>query len=295
LAASVFIVILNWNGWQDTAACVESCLASDYPGYRIIVVDNGSTDDSVSHLKQKFPDLDIIENDANLGFGGGNNVGIGQALASGADYIWLLNNDTLVAPDSLSKLVYLAEGNAAIGMVGSKIFYYGHPQKIWYAGAYWTADGGNISYRGYDQEDAGLYDEPCEVDFITGCSMLAKAALIRQIGLMPEEFFLYWEDSSWSRTAVEHGWKLYYEPESRVWHKVSASVGDRSALQWYYYTRNHCLFVERHARGKLLRHIVNHQWYQLRKAWREQNMAAANGILAGLRDYLLRRFGMHTP
>jgi hypothetical protein len=180
-------------------------------------------------------------------------------------------------------------------MVGAKILFHDEPETIWFAGAFWTADRANIHHRGFGEKDTGQYDEPCKVDALTGCSLLVKAELIKSIGLMREDYFLYSEDADWCRTAAEHGYELLYTPAARVWHKVSGSVGNSSSLQWYYYTRNTCLFIERHARKRLLSHLVNHQGYQLRKAFREGNWPIFRASLAGLRDYLLRRFGMRRP
>lgn len=292
LSPTVCVLILNWNGYQDTIACVESCLQSDYPSFRILIVDNGSNDNSETILRQRFPDIELLQTGSNLGFAGGNNVGIRHALAGGADYLWLLNNDTVVAPDALSELVKMAEGSPRAGMVGSKILFHDEPDTIWFAGAFWTADGANIHHRGFEEKDAGQYDEPCSVDALTGCSLLIKAELIKRIGLLREDYFLYAEDTDWCRTAAEHGYELVYAPASKVWHKVSSSVGNSSSRQWYYYTRNTCLFIERHKREKLFVHIVFHQSYQLRKALREKNREAVKGIVAGLKDYFLRRFGV---
>lgn len=222
-------------------------------------------------------------------------MGIRRALAGGADYIWLLNNDTIIDPDALTELVKVAESAPRVGMVGSKILFHEQPSRIWFVGGFRTPDGGNFLHRGFDEKDVGQYDVPCRVDFLTGCSLLVKAGLIDEIGLMREDYFLYWEDADWSRSAVEKGWELFYAPAAKVWHKVSVSAGNRSASQWHYYTRNACLFIERHERKRLLSHLVNHQGYQLRKALREGDRTILRGILAGLRDYLLRRFGMRRP
>jgi len=291
----VAIVILNWNGYQDTVACVESCLLSTYQSFHILIVDNDSTDNSEGLLRQRFPDLEILQTGSNLGFAGGNNVGIRRALASGADYVWLLNNDTIVAPDALTELVKVAESAPRAGMVGSKVLLHGEPDKIWFAGAFWTSDGANIHHRGFGEDDVGQYDEPCKVDALTGCSLLVRTELIKSIGLMREDYFLYSEDADWCRTAAEHGFDLIYAPAAKVWHKVSCSVGNSSSRQWYYYTRNACLLIERHRREKLFSHILFHQSYQLRKALREKNREAVKGMVAGLRDYFLRRFGKRQP
>lgn len=291
MTAIVTIIILNWNGHQDTIACVESCLKLTYPAFRILIVDNGSTDGSEEILRQQFSDIELLQTGSNLGFAGGNNVGIHHALTGGADYIWLLNNDTVVTPEALNELVKMAESSPRAGMVGSKILLHDEPDTIWFAGAFWTSDGANIHHRGCGEKDAGQYDESCSVDALTGCSLLVKAELIKNIGLIREDYFLYAEDADWCRAAAEGGYELLYAPASKVWHKVSGSVGNSSSRQWYYYTRNTCLFIERHARKQLLSHLLNHQGYQLRKAYSERNWPKFRAILAGLRDYLLHRFG----
>jgi GT2 family glycosyltransferase len=291
---SVYIIILNWNGYKDTIACIESCLQSTYPNFHLLIVDNGSSDNSETIILQRFPGIEIMQTGSNLGFAGGNNVGIRRALSVGVDYIWLLNNDTIVAPDALAEMVKSAENAPRVGMVGSKILFHDQPSKIWFAGGFWTVDGGNLLHRGFGEEDVGQYDTPCGADFLTGCSLLVKTGLIGEIGQLRDDYFLYWEDADWSRRAVEGGWDLLYAPAARVWHKVSASAGNRSATQWYFYTRNACLFIERHRRSHLLSHLINHQGHQLRKALHEKDWQVSRGIITGLRDYLLRRFGMRN-
>lgn len=295
LLPSVYIIILNWNGYRDTIACVESCLLGTYPNFRILIVDNASSDNSAAILRHYFPAIELLHTGSNLGFAGGNNVGIRRALAEGADYVWLLNNDTIVAPEALTELVKTAESDSRIGMAGSKILFHEPASAIWFAGGFRTPDGANFLHRGSGEDDNGQYELPCRVDFLTGCSMLVKAGLIAEIGQLREDYFLYWEDADWSRSAIEHGWELFYTPASRIWHKVSASAGNRSFRQWYYFTRNACLFFERHERKRLLAHLVNHQGYQLRRAFSAGDREALRGILSGLRDYLLRRFGYREP
>lgn len=144
MVPSISIIILNWNGRSDTIECVESCLLSTYPSFRIVVVDNGSSDGSEAALLEKFPYLDIVQTGCNLGYAGGNNRGIRHALANGADYVWLLNNDTVVAPDALAELVAMAEATPHSGMIGSKILFYDRPDTIWFAGGFWSPDGAHI-------------------------------------------------------------------------------------------------------------------------------------------------------
>jgi len=168
----VFIIILNWNNWLDTFECLESLKNNDYPNYEVVIVDNGSDEKPQS----PNPDIKIIYNKENLGFSEGNNVGIKYALEHGADYVLLLNNDTVVSNDFLSKLVKAAESNEEIGMVGSKIYFYDQKDRIWFAGGKvnWLYNKGTM--RGYNEIDKGQYDLPeiQETDYLTGCCILVK-------------------------------------------------------------------------------------------------------------------------
>ena len=160
----VFIIILNWNGWKDTVACVESCLNLTYTNYRILIIDNKSTDGSVAELKARLPEIEIVETDRNLGFAGGNNVGIRIALDQHADYIWLLNNDTVVDPQCLSQMLQAAEADNHIGMVGSKIYYHHKSETLWFAGGEIDFEnGGATRHIGQDERDEGNYDQLKEI------------------------------------------------------------------------------------------------------------------------------------
>lgn len=242
----VNIIILNWNGWQDTAACVESCRALDWPNFRITIVDNASTDGSEAKLRELFPTIEIIQTGRNLGFAGGNNVGIRKALELGADYVWLLNNDTTVAPDALSALVDALENTPAAGMAGSLIYYHADPERIWTAGGSWQPGCLKLRQRGAYQIDSGQFDRIEEVGSVSGCSLMVKAETVRRVGMLAEEFFLYWEDTDWCARTLAVGEKVLFVPTSRVWHKVSATVKGHSARQYYYHTRNGLLFFKRH-------------------------------------------------
>ena len=242
----VFIIILNWNGWRDTLACVESCRKLTWPNFRIVVVDNDSTDGSEEILRQQLKDVEIIQSGANLGFAGGNNIGIRQVLGLGADYVWLLNNDAVAETGALTMLVEMMEHEPSAGIAGSKIYYYDDPRRIWFAGGAWEKGWLRLRQRGANQLDVGQFDEAGEVGSLTGCSMLVRSAAIREIGLMEESYFLYWEDTEWCARAQENGYKVVFVPSSHVWHKVSVSTGQGSFSQYYYYTRNGFLFLREH-------------------------------------------------
>ena len=151
----MYVVILNWNGRDDTLACLESVARIDYPNFRVIVADNGSSDGSVDAIRRAYPDVHLIENHANLGFAAGNNSAIAHALESGAEFVFLLNNDTVVDPAILSAFVDAAERMPDGGVFGAKIYYYGDKQKLWYAGGYWDAETLSFNEHGAGELDPG--------------------------------------------------------------------------------------------------------------------------------------------
>ena len=250
----VYIILLNWNGWKDTVECVKSCMNLSYSEYRIVIVDNCSTDGSESILREIFPDIALLQTGKNLGFAGGNNVGIHYALEHGAHYVWLLNTDTVVEPDALSVLVQTAEAEETVGMVGSKIVYHGEPNRLWYAGAVLDSKRPyQMHHKGLGEKDVGHYNQLQETGFVTGCSLLARLKMVSEIGLMHEGFFLYFEDSDWNVRAKKAGWKLFYCPTSLVYHKVSMSMGGaESPFVRYYYSRNFLYFVKRNFPEKFI-------------------------------------------
>ena len=242
----VSIIILNWNGWRDTLACVESCRQLTWPNFRIVVVENASSDGSEGFLRQHLKDVEIIQSGANLGFAGGCNVGIRRALEYGANYVWLLNNDAVAAPEALTALVETMERNQTAAIAGSKIYYHDDPRRIWSAGGAWRKGRLALRQRGANQLDRGQFEETCAVESVSGCSMLVRAAAIEKIGLMDEAYFLYWEDTEWCARAMKLGYQLLFVPGSQVWHKVSTSTRQSSFTQYYYFTRNGLSFLRGH-------------------------------------------------
>ena len=191
----VYILILNWNGKEDTLECLSSLKKIDYPNYKTIVIDNGSTDDSVKIINKKYPKIKIIENKKNLGYAEGNNVGIRYALKNKADYVLILNNDTIVDKKFLTELVKVGESNEKVGIVGPKVYHYG-TNKIQYLGIknlFWNL----VMYRkvvGRNKEDEGQFDSFTDVDAVAGCSTLIKSNVLKKIGVLDKELFLYWEE-----------------------------------------------------------------------------------------------------
>lgn len=290
IAPLTYIIILNWNGWQDTIDCVESCLKLTYSHVRILIVDNGSTDGSMVKLHERFPDIDLLQTGRNLGFAGGNNVGIRHALEQGADYVWLLNNDTIVDPSALSELVHIAKRDDTLGIVGSKIFYYDQPDVIWFAGGWIQYLTGNCGHIGQHEKDINRSEKVTEVDFITGCSLLIKSNVIKKVGLMDERYFLYYEDADWNLLVKECKYKIYYVPTAKVWHKVSMAVGFGSPAAQYYLTRNSLLFILKHKMFFLptvtAQRIIEVVYFIFNKRFN-----VARSALRGLFDFFLARFG----
>lgn len=289
-APLVHIIILNWNNGPDTLACLESCRRLDWSNFRILVVDNGSSDGSPQLLAKQCGTEEFIQSGANLGFAGGNNVGIRRALEQGAAYIWLLNNDALAAPGALSALVEIMESHPDTAIAGSKIYFQDAPQKIWFAGGAWQKGRLRLRQRGAYQEDRGGFDEIIPIGAASGCSMLVRASALQMIGLMDESYFLYWEDTDWCARAWEKGYRVLLVPASKVWHKVSASVIARSELQYYYYTRNGLHFCRHHDlfSGALFLLYVSADALT-GGLW--GNRAMLRGFAKGAADFLLGRRG----
>jgi GT2 family glycosyltransferase len=248
----VCVIVVNWNGWRDTLECLESCARLDYPRVEIVVIDNGSTDDSVARLRERFPSLHLIETGANLGFAAGNNAGLPVARRLGAAYVWLLNNDTVVDPASLSALVDALRDDDDIAIAGSKICHQDEPGTLWYAGGFLSSFWGWAVHRGSGEPDDGRYDQTADVDFATGCSLLVRTAVLDEIGPLADEYFLYWEDVDLCARARQAGGRVVYVPASRVLHKLGSSLPPaRRRVKWRYEGRNRLLFYRRQRPSRL--------------------------------------------
>lgn len=261
IMTKIAIVIVNWNGVADTEVCLASVAKLDKQGMEVetIVVDNGSTNDSVSRLSKAFPSVTILRLDENLGFTGGNNIGIRYAMKREADYVWLLNNDTIVDAKALSLVD--AFKDTGVGVAGSKIYFApGHEyhkdrykknergRVFWFAGG--SIDWANVyaTHRGVDEVDDGQYDRKDDTGFVTGCSMMIKRAVLEKIGLLDDKFYLYLEDLDFCLRAKASGFRLLYYPGSVVWHvNAGSSGGAGNPIHDYYITRNRLLVGMRYA------------------------------------------------
>ena len=298
----IYILILNWNGKEDTIECLESVHKIDYPNYKTVVMDNGSSDDSVAVFQENFPQVHVIENGANLGFAAGNNVGIDYALSEGADYVFLLNNDTVVDPQILWAFMNAAEKYPNAGMFGSKIYFYGEPEKIWYAGGQWLPDAAKFTHVGWGVVDDGTsWEEIKQTDYICGCSLLVKAEVIKKIGTMEPRYFLTYEESDWCYRAKRAGYQCFLVPGSKVWHKISSSFsgGDGAPHQEYFFSRNRLLWIERNTtfiEAIKLYKLIFIQTYGLLRSYFSFKITARERLkkkaaLQGVKDYIFRKFG----
>jgi GT2 family glycosyltransferase len=240
----VYIVILNYNGLKDTVECIESLQKITYKNYKIIIVDNNSIDNSEEILRQKFPNYKFIQTGENLGFAGGNNVGIKHALKANAEYILLLNNDTIVEKSFLEPLVETAESAKDIGVVGGKI-YYNDSGLIWYAGANLNQYTGKTQHFGDREKDSGQYNNIRETGYVTGCLMLIKRSAIEKAGLMDDSYFLYYEETDWNVRIKKLGYRLIYNYNSVIYHKVSSTTKNINEKMKYYYDRNVNYFINK--------------------------------------------------
>ncbi|MHB1187329.1 glycosyltransferase [Thiobacillus sp.] len=247
-APKIAIVVLNWNGKEDTLECLTSIGKLDYPNYEVIVVDNGSTDDSVDAIRTKFPKFSVLETRKNLGYAGGNNVGIRQALEQGAEFILVLNNDTVVSPQLLDKLVSAAAQHPDAGFLGPRLLYYDRPEKVWFDGANWNTSINYFRYPGQNAHASSLSLTDHETDYVCGAALFVRATTARQIGLMDERYFLVWEEVDWCYRAREAGWRSIVVPQATLLHKVGVSFGgEDSPLRTYFAIRNELLWCGRHA------------------------------------------------
>lgn len=295
----VFVIILNWNGYRDTAECLRSLKRLIYPSCEVVVVDNRSTDGSVTKLQEEFKEVVYIENKENLGFAEGNNVGIRYALEHGADYVLLLNNDTLIKADFLEALVKTAEVDEQIGIAGPKI-YEGLPDSIrlWYAGGSVDWKRMKTVHRGFHEDDRGEWDQVEDVDFVSGCAMLIRRPLLERIGLLDDRYFLYYEDTDYCVRACKAGFRIVYVPQAVVYHKAwTSSGGQSSPLRLYYMTRNRLLLMESHLDRGAKRRFLLYFFYDgiLRRAVYlvVKGKSPVKGIHAlwdGLADFRKKRF-----
>ena len=279
----VSIITINYNQSRITCELLASLRRITYPNVEVIVVDNASPTEDPAPIEKRFPEVQLIRSRENLGFAGGNNLGIRVARGK---YALFLNNDTEVEPDFLEPLVELLETKPEVGLASPKIIYYGSDHIVQYAGCEginpWTGRGTVI---GYMEKDKGQFNRSFPTQLIHGAAMMAPMSAIRKVGLMPEIYFLYYEELDWCEMLKRAGYQCYYEAGSTIYHKESMSVGKGSLMRTYYMYRNRLLFIRRNNRGvkywigllfflfaampkKGLVFAMNSEWDHFKAIWR---------------------------
>lgn len=297
---NIFISLVNFNGRTNTLVCLDSIKKIKTDGFKltVLVIDNKSNEEL--DLKETYLSeipLKIIFNKDNLGFAGGHNVGIRYALQNDADYVLILNNDTIIDGNLLQELLTIAEKDEKNGIVAPKIYFAKdnefHKERykkedlgrvLWYAGG--QMDWGNIigKHRGVDEVDRGQYEEISETGFASGACMFIKREVFEKIGLFDEKYFLYYEDADFCQRAVKRGYKIVYAPDAILWHKNAGSVGGSgSGLQDYYISRNRLLFGLKYASYRSKLALLKESVINLLKGRKWQKK--------GIWDFYLRKFG----
>jgi GT2 family glycosyltransferase len=305
LLPRIVIIVLNWNNAPATISCLDSLRRITYPASETLVVDNGSIDDSVALIRASFHDITVLETGANLGYAGGNNVGIRCALESGADYVCIVNNDVMATPGFLDLMVEALQKDPNAGVATPLLAEQADGvARVWALGSFVNRYTASVS-RQYAEEklDSWREKEPFEVEITSGAAMLVRAEVFERAGLMDEDFFLYFEETDWSLRVRQAGYRILAVPSSVVWHEVSATLGAASPIIDYYMLRNHLRFIGRHwsAPGRqllwscvFLRNLLAVVAFTA-KSQRGRRLANRNARLLAMRDALHGRWGEMGP
>ena len=293
----VAVVVLSWNGRDDTLACLESLERVRWERLNVIVVDNGSTDGTLDAVRAAFPQVATIRSEENLGFAGGNNLGIRAALEAGADYVLILNNDTIVDPDAVASLMAEAQRRPDAGALCPLIHYVDPPDRIWYAGARFDPRAiHNGRHTGYGELDVGQYHSVREIGRATGAAMLVPREVIDRVGCFDDRLFVQVEDVEWSLRMRAAGYRILFVPGAVIAHRVAMSTGgERASVTAYYEMRNVLEVSARHAplRGpaRVWREYGSLAVHLMHARLAPQPLANARAVIAGWRDYRAGRLG----
>ena len=283
------IITINYNGYRDTCELIDSITFTD--DMEVIVVDNASTENEATLITQHYPQVKTIRSDKNLGFAGGNNLGIKAAKGK---YLFLINNDTYFKDFNIQHLIKRLESSPIIGLVCPKIRFAWGNNPIQFAG---YTPISKITVRnqaiGYGEKDNGQYDTPHPTPYAHGAAMLIKRDAIEKVGLMPECYFLYYEELDWSMMFTRAGYDLWYEPACTIYHKESQSTGQGSPLRTYYMTRNRLLLVKRNWQGltKYLSFVYILSIVTTRdviKYLLQRNINLLKATLNGIKDFIFK-------
>jgi len=300
-SAKTVIVVLNWNGKQDTLECLKSLQNVTGPEHEILVVDNGSEDGSEEAIRAAHPGIPVLQTGSNLGFAGGNNRGIEWALEHGADFVLLLNNDTVVAPDFLEAMVAVAREDPQVGVVGASIAYEERPDRLWaFGGGRFDIATGWVRHLQEPVEGERLLPQGNRHFYVTGCAMLLRRELLEEVGLLDTSYFHFCEDVDLCLRAEKAGYAVAVADRARILHKVSATTRVSSPLFLYYNLRSRLSLVRRHGpegapsaravallwlrlwRPALLSGMAWSGWSALRQAYRDWKEGRQGPAPAGL-------------
>ena len=244
-APPVTVIVLNWNGLADTQECLGSLKSVSYPAMKIVVVDNGSENDEAGRLESEFGgELELMRSDENLGFAGGANLGIRQALDDGAEYILLLNNDTIVDPEFLARMLDAVSQIPNFAAACPTTYFYGRRDVVYSTGGSVSLWRGSARQIGRGKRMRSGPTEVAERAYADGVCMLMSREAIETVGLLDEDYFSYWEETDWCARARDAGLKCYWVPEAKVWHKAARSQEPDPGFQ-FLYRRNALMFVRK--------------------------------------------------
>lgn len=291
MPAKVAIILVNLNQEDHTRECIQSLGKLTYPNFEVILIDNGSVDDSGTRIHKEFPNVLYKRFQTNTGFAGGNNAGIRLALQGGADYVLLLNNDTVVDPECIQPLVEFDLANPDVGAQCGKIYFFSEPKKLWFTGGSYSVDKASSLHPGMHEFDNGQHDAIEDTDFATGCMMFIRRQVIEKVGMLDDSFFAYFEDTDWCVRARKMGYRIIYNPRAKIWHKVSATSKIDSPAYLYLLMRNKIFMVRKHSPpGRWLIFLPYFVYFYgrhiLRMALKHRSLSGTHAVIAGLVDGL---------
>ncbi|MCE5307544.1 MAG: glycosyltransferase family 2 protein [Acidobacteriales bacterium] len=288
-------LILNTNRREDTLACLASLVIGTYKNLRIILLDNNSTDGTVEAVEERFPDVNVLKLKENRGYAGNNNVGIGAAINGGADWLFVLNEDTVVDSDCVARLAAAGESDPTIGIVGPTVYHHNEPNIIQSAGGiigpYWES-----LHLNRDEPNLSHNLEPRPVDWISGCGIMVRRQVVEDVGAIDERYFYYWEETEWCIRARRAGWRILHVPAAKLWHKGVQRDYRPPASVTYYATRNRLLTLAKHrapltvwigAGAQIVRTLTS---WAIRPRWKCMT-AHRHAMWRGVVDFLFRRWG----
>jgi len=289
-APKVFVLILTWNTCDQVLTCLEHAVAVDYPNYEVVVIDNASQDGTSAAVRERYPDVTLLKNVENLGYAGGNNLGLRYALEHGAGYMLIVNSDTIMPSNLLSEVVRVASSSNDIAVVGVKILKMRNPSVLFSAYSEVTYGRELLRVIGRDQLDSPEYGVVKDVAGVSGACMLLSRRAVEDVGLLDEVFFLYHEDLDWCQRAISKGYRCVYAGTAHILHEGSSST-QMTRAGYYFLVRNAIIFARRH--GNLLQFlsvVISTVLYGVRKevkCWlRLQQKDAYSSVWRGLRDGL---------